>query len=95
MKSIKHDNYRIARKFGNAFKFADDIIAVNDGNELGNQYNVIYIISARSLYDETSSYNFSLVNLHIKVDKYKNEFLEWIFFKSLYFRCATRNPEIF
>ena len=65
MKSIKHDNYSVARKFGTAFKFADDIIAVNDGNELGNQYNVIYwpdVISARELVSSTDT---TFLNLHL------------------------------
>ena len=34
--------YDAARKFGNVFRFIDDLIAINDGNEFENHYNEIY-----------------------------------------------------
>ena len=42
LKSIKNTNYRVARKFGNIFRFIDDLITINDGNEFDNHYNEIY-----------------------------------------------------
>ena len=39
---IKNTKYGIARKFGNIFRFIDDFIATNDGNEFENHYNKIY-----------------------------------------------------
>ena len=42
LKSIKISNYGVARKFGNIFRFIDDLIAINDGNEFENHYNEIY-----------------------------------------------------
>ena len=33
LKSIKNTNYGVARKFGNSFRFIDDLIEINDGNE--------------------------------------------------------------
>ena len=42
LKSIKNTNYGAARKFGNTFRFIDDLIAINDGNEFENHYNEIY-----------------------------------------------------
>ena len=42
LKSIKNINYGIARKFSNIFRFIDDLIAINDGNEFENHYNEIY-----------------------------------------------------
>ena len=42
LKSIKDTNYRVKRTFGNIFRFTDDLIAVNDGNEFENHYNEIY-----------------------------------------------------
>ena len=30
------------KKFGNIFRFNDDLIAINDGNELENHYSEIY-----------------------------------------------------
>ena len=42
LKSIKNANYGVGRKFGNVFRFIDDLIAINDGNEFENPYNEIY-----------------------------------------------------
>ena len=42
LKSIENTNYGVARKFGNIFRFVDDLIAINDENEFENQYNEIY-----------------------------------------------------
>ena len=42
LKSIKNSNYGVARKFGNIFRFIDDLIAINDGKEFENHYNEIY-----------------------------------------------------
>ena len=42
LKPIKNTNYNVARKFGNIFRFIDDSIATNDGNEFENHYNDIY-----------------------------------------------------
>ena len=41
LKSIKNSNYVVARKFGNIFRFTDDLIAINDGNKFGNDYSEI------------------------------------------------------
>ena len=42
LKSIKNTNYGIAKKCGNIFRFIDDLIAINYGNEFENHYNEIY-----------------------------------------------------
>ena len=34
--------YRVTRKCGNIFRFIDDLIAINDGNEFENHYNEIF-----------------------------------------------------
>ena len=41
LKSIKNANYEVARKFGNIFRFIDDLIATNDANEFANDYKEI------------------------------------------------------
>ena len=43
LKSIKNTNYGVARKFGNIFRFIDDLVAINDGNEFENHFNKIYL----------------------------------------------------
>ena len=42
LKSIENINYGVARKFGNIFRFVDDLIAINDENEFENHYIEIY-----------------------------------------------------
>ena len=42
LKSNKNTDYGVARKFGNIFRFIDDLIAINDGNEFENHYNEMY-----------------------------------------------------
>ena len=42
LKSIKNSNYNVARKFGNIFRFINDLIAINDRNKFENHYNEIY-----------------------------------------------------
>ena len=42
LQSIKNTNHGVAGKFGNIFRFIDDLIAINDGNEFENHYNELY-----------------------------------------------------
>ena len=42
LKSIKNTNYGDARKFDNIFRFINDLLATNDGNEFENHCNEIY-----------------------------------------------------
>ena len=39
---LESTNYGDARKLGNFFRFIDDLIVINDGNEFENHYNEIY-----------------------------------------------------
>ena len=38
----KKDNHHRARRFGHAFRFIDDLVAINDNNEFENCYKEIY-----------------------------------------------------
>ena len=42
LKSSKNTNYGVAIKFGNIFRFIDNLIAINYGNEFENHYSEIY-----------------------------------------------------
>ena len=42
LKSIQNTNYGVTTKFSYIFRFIDDLITVNDGNEFENHYNEIY-----------------------------------------------------
>ena len=35
-------NYGVARKFGNTFRFMDDLIAIKGGSEFENRYKEVY-----------------------------------------------------
>ena len=37
-----NSNYDVTTKFGNIFRFIDDLIAINDINKFENHYNEIY-----------------------------------------------------
>ena len=40
--SFLNTNYGVAIKFGNIFRFIDNLIAINYGNEFENHYSEIY-----------------------------------------------------
>ena len=42
LKRLKKVNLRKARKFGNVFRFIDDLDAMNDGGEFSNCFKEIY-----------------------------------------------------
>ena len=42
LKSILNTNCGVARKFSHVFRFINDLITVNDGNEFENHYNENY-----------------------------------------------------
>ena len=42
LKRVKQTNNILARKFGNTFRFIDDLIAMNDGGQFEKYYKEIY-----------------------------------------------------
>ena len=42
LKSMKIANYGVPRKFGNIFRFTDDLMEINNGNKFEHHYNEIY-----------------------------------------------------
>ena len=69
LKSIKNTNYGVARKCGNIFRFTDELIAINDGNEFENRYNEIYLPELILKNQNASHAETSFLDL----DLYKNE----------------------
>ena len=57
LKSIKNTYYGVVKKFGNIFRFIDDLIGINDGNKFENHYNEIYppelILEKENFYKQT------------------------------------------
>ena len=69
LKSIKNTNYGVARKFGNIFRFIDDLIAINDGNEFENHYNEIYPSELILKKEITSHRETTFLDLHLCINE--------------------------
>ena len=69
VKSIKNTIYGVARKFGNIFRFIDDLIAVNDGNEFENHYNEICPPKLIFKKENTSQTEITFLDLHLCINK--------------------------
>ena len=69
LKSIKNTNYKIARKFGNIFRFIDDLIALNDGNEFESHYNEFYPPELILKKENTSDTETTFLDLHLYINK--------------------------
>ena len=69
LKSIKNTNYRVERKFGNIFRFIDDLIAINDGNESENHYNEIYPPELILRKENTSHTETTFLKLHLFINE--------------------------
>ena len=69
LKSIKNSNYGVARKFGNIFRFIDDLIAINDGNEFENHYNEIYSSELILEKENTSHTETTFLDLHLCINE--------------------------
>ena len=69
LKSIKNTNYGGARKSGNIFRFTDDLIAINDGNEFENHYNEIYPSELTLKKENISHTETTFLNLHLCINE--------------------------
>ena len=69
LKSIKNTNYGVARKFGNIFRFIDDLIAINDGNEFENHYNEIDPSELILKKENTSHTETTFLDLHLCINE--------------------------
>ena len=69
LKSIKNTNYEVVRKFGNVFRFINDLIAINDTNEFENQYNEIYSSGLILKKENTSHTETTFLDLHLCINE--------------------------
>ena len=67
LKSIKDSNYGVV--FSNIFRFIDDLIAINDGNELGNHYSEIYSSELILKKKNTSHTEITFPDLHLCINE--------------------------
>ena len=65
----KNSNYGAARKFGNIFRFIDDLIAINDTNEFENHYNEIYSSGLILKKENTSHTETTFLDLHLCINE--------------------------
>ena len=68
-KYIKNSNYDVARKFGNFFRFIDNLIAINDGNVFENHNNEIYPSERNLKKENTSHRETTFLNLHLRINE--------------------------
>ena len=68
-KSIKNSNYDVARKFGNFFRFVNDLIAINDGNVFENHNNEIYPSELNLKKGNTSHRETTFLDLHLYINE--------------------------
>ena len=57
------------KKIWQAFRFTDDLIALNDGNEFQNQYNEIYPLELISKKGNTSHRETTFLDFHFCVNE--------------------------
>ena len=69
LKSIKNTNYEVVRKFGNVFRFINDLIAINDTNEFENDYNEIYPSGLILKKENTSHTETTFLDLHLCINE--------------------------
>ena len=69
LKSIKNTSYGIARKFGNIFRFIDDLIAINDRNECENHCNEIYPPELILKKENTSHTEITFLEFHLYINE--------------------------
>ena len=69
LKSITNTNYEVVRKFGNIFRFIDDLIAINDRNEFENHYNEIYSSGLILKKENTSHTETTFLDLHLCINE--------------------------
>jgi hypothetical protein len=63
----KYDNIK-ARKFGNTFRFIDDLIAINDGGEFEKSYHEIYPPELELKKENLINTNATFLDLHLHIN---------------------------
>ena len=68
LKSIKKNNYILARKFGQVFRYIDDLIALNDSHSFEAFYEDIYPEELQLNKENIDSNSTDFMDLHIEID---------------------------
>ena len=73
LQSLKNGQYQRARKFGNVFRFIDDLIAINDGKEFLNSFQEIFPTELELKRENTSDLEATFLDLHLSITDGKIE----------------------
>ena len=65
--SIKKTNNILARKFGNVFRYIDDLLALNDGNSFESYFKEIYPEELQLNKENADSSSTNFLDLHINI----------------------------
>ena len=65
---FKKTNNTLARKFGNVFRYIDDLLALNDGKSFESVYHEIYPEELQLNKENVDDTEANFLDLHIKID---------------------------
>ena len=68
LKSIKKNNYVLARKFGQVFRYIDDLVALNDGHSFETFHEDIYPEELALNKENSDSHSTNFLDLHIEIE---------------------------
>ena len=67
LKEIKKTNHILARKFGQVFRYIDDLLALNDGMSFETFFEDIYPEELQLNKENVDNYNTTFLDLHISI----------------------------
>ena len=68
LKSTKKTNNTLARKFGNVFRYIDDLLALNDGQSFESSYHEIYPVELQLTKENVDNAETNFLDLRLKID---------------------------
>ena len=68
LNSIKRSNNILARKFGQVYRYIDDLLAINDGHSFEQYYRDIYPDELQLNKENESDLSTNFLDLHIEID---------------------------
>ena len=64
---MKNENFQTARKFGNVFRYIDDLLAINDGGEFESNYLDIYPAELELKKENQRDNEATFLDLHLQI----------------------------
>ena len=69
LNSVKKTNHVLARKFGQVFRYIDDLLALNDGQSFDRYYRDIYPEELQLNKENEEDDNTNFLDLHIRIEE--------------------------